>query len=249
VADYPWFHSIDLGGGVITPGHKTRQIHEAEVRAFFDPIELTGASVIDIGAWNGLYSFTAKQRGAARVLATDHFCWNHADFRGRETFELARDALGLDVEMRDIDVPDLSVAEVGSFEVVLFLGVFYHLYDPIDGLRRAASLATEVLVFETHIDLRSIGRPAMVFYPRAELNGDPTNWWGPNVPLIRELLTGLGFTRIDIVTTPSSRAIVHAWKSTRLQAVGWTPPEPPPRRGRSPLARVARVLSQRYILE
>ena len=246
IADYPWFHSIDLGD-IVTPGTKTRDIHAREVRHFFEPINLEGASVIDIGAWNGFYSFTAKQRGAARVLATDHFSWNHPDFRGRETFELARDALDLDIEMRDIDVPGLSVDELGTFDVVLFLGVFYHLYDPIDGLCRAASLANEVLVLETHIDLRWVGRPAMMYYPADELSGDATNWWGPNVPLIRALLTGLGFARIDIVTS-GTRAIVHAWRSDRLQAPGWTPPQPQQRK-RSILSRAARVVSQRYMLE
>jgi 2-polyprenyl-3-methyl-5-hydroxy-6-metoxy-1,4-benzoquinol methylase len=112
--------------------------------AIFNPIRMAGVSVIDIGAGDGFYSFEGKHRGAGHVLATDHYCWNHEALRGRETFEFARSALGLDIEMLDIDVPDLSVEKVGGqFDVVLFLGVFYHLIDPIDGLRRAASLAKD----------------------------------------------------------------------------------------------------------
>lgn len=248
VAQYPWFHSIDLGEGVVTPGTKSPEIHAAEIPAFFGPIDLAGASVVDIGAWNGFYSFTAKQRGAERVLATDHFAWNHPDFRGRETFELARDALGLDVEMCDIDVPELSPEVLGTFDVVLFLGVFYHLFDPLDGLRRAASLAEDVVVVETHIDARHDTRPAMIFYPGSELAGDATNWWGPNVPLLRALLTTLGFPRVDVRVTPANRAIVHAWRSDRRRAPGWTTATAP-RRGRSLVARSLQAVARRVVLE
>ena len=97
VAEYRWTHSIDLGGGVVTPGNKSLALCTAEAAAFFGRLDLNGRSVLDVGAWNGLYSFEAKQRGAARVLATDWQVWKHPVFRGRETFDLARSALGLDI--------------------------------------------------------------------------------------------------------------------------------------------------------
>jgi tRNA (mo5U34)-methyltransferase len=222
VNQHRWFHSIDLGNGIVTPGVKTPKIHARESTAIFDPIKMDGASVIDIGAWNGFYSFEAKRRGAVRVLATDHYCWNNPHFRGRETFELARSVLGLDIDALDVDVPELSVEKVGgAFDVVLFLGVFYHLLDPIDGLRRAASLANEVLVVETHTDLGDIDRPAMVMYPGDELAGDPTNWWGPNNACVRALLTTLGFTRIDGPEKFSPRAVFHAWRTTSRRRSRW----------------------------
>src|SRR5262249_36123807 len=143
VDQYSWFHSIDLGDGITTPGVKTREIHRVESAAFFDPIDMHGCSVIDIGAWHGFYSFEAKRRGAQRVLATDHAAWNHPTLRGRETFDLARSALRLEIEALDIDVPELSPERLGMFDVALFLGVFYHLFNPIDGLTRAASLARD----------------------------------------------------------------------------------------------------------
>jgi tRNA (mo5U34)-methyltransferase len=221
VKQFFWFHSIDLGNGVITPGSKTPEIHAKESDAIFGPIKMDGASVIDIGAWNGFYSFAAKRRGAGRVLATDHYCWNHEHFRGRETFELARSVLDLDIEALDIDVPELSPKRVGgTFDVVLFLGVFYHLFDPIDGLRRAAALAKEVMVVETHTDLGEIDRPAMVMYPGRELDGDPTNWWGPNNACVRELLKTMGFSRIEGPQAYSRRAVFHAWRSSSLRR-GW----------------------------
>jgi tRNA (mo5U34)-methyltransferase len=219
VRQYPWFHSIDLGHGIVTPGAKSPAVHAAEAAAFFDPIKMEGATVVDIGAWNGFYSFEAKRRGANRVLATDHFTWNHETFRGRDTFDLARSALGLDIEAFDIDVPDISPEKLGTFDVVLFLGVFYHLFDPIDGLRRAASLAKEVLVVETHTDLAELDRPAMVMYPGAELAGDATNWWGPNPACMLALLKQFGFEKIDAAWTfdVGQRAVYHGWRSDTLR--------------------------------
>jgi tRNA (mo5U34)-methyltransferase len=218
VKRFPWFHSIDLGSGIVTPGAKSPEIHAHEAAAFFDPIRMEGTSVVDIGAWNGFYSFEAKRRGAKRVLATDSYCWKHDQFHGRETFDLALSALGLDIEAMMVDVPELSPERVGTFDVVLFLGVFYHLFDPIDGLRRAAALAQEVLVVETHTDLCELDRPAMVMYPGAELAGDPTNWWGPNPACMLALLRQFGFEKVDAAWTfVGQRAVYHAWRSDALR--------------------------------
>lgn len=216
VSRHRWFHSLDLGHGIVTPGVKTLDIHRAEYSAFFDPVELSGQTVIDIGAWDGAYSFEAKRRGASRVLATDHFIWRRLS---RETFDIARSALNLDVEALEIDLPDLSPDRVGMFDVVLFFGVFYHLFDPIAGLANAAKLAREVLVVETHIELLDAHRPAMVFFPGSELNDDPTNWWGPNPALMIALLKSLGFAKVDAAWSlkGGSRAVFHAWKSESLR--------------------------------
>jgi hypothetical protein len=75
VQPYYWFHSIELANGVVTPGIKSLDALRAEADAIFGPLDLRGKSVLDIGAWNGYFSFEAKRRQAARVLATDHYCW------------------------------------------------------------------------------------------------------------------------------------------------------------------------------
>src|SRR5271165_2731188 len=90
VAAFPWHHSIDLGGGVVTPGNKSVANCAAESSLIFDRVDLRGRSVLDIGAWNGFFSFEAKRRGAARVLATDMFAWTHPEFRGLERFLYVR---------------------------------------------------------------------------------------------------------------------------------------------------------------
>jgi tRNA (mo5U34)-methyltransferase len=221
VAAQYWHHSIDLGGGVITPGGKSLAICAGEASLIFDRVDLGGLSVLDIGAWNGFFSFEAKRRGARHVLATDSFCWSHPDFRGREAFDVARSALGVDVDAREIDVADLSPESVGEFDVVLYLGVFYHRYDAIESLARAARLAKQVLIVETHLDLRDFNFPAMAFYPGHELNNDPTNWWGPNEHCMQALLAGHGFKDIEVSTHPAghSRAIFHAWRSTQARTM------------------------------
>jgi len=212
----PWHHSIDLGGGVVTAGNKSLSNCAGEASLIFDRVDLSGRTVLDIGAWNGFFSFEAKRRGASRVLATDSYCWSDPRIRGREAFDLARSALGVDVEAREIDVADLSAETVGEFDVVLYLGVFYHRYDAIEALAKVAGLAQHVLIVETHLDLRDIDVPAMAFYPGSELNNDPTNWWGPNEHCVRDLLLGLGFAEIEVALHPSgpTRAIFHAWRST-----------------------------------
>jgi tRNA (mo5U34)-methyltransferase len=219
VARFFWWHSIDLGQGIITPGGKSPALHEQESAAFFDRVNLTGCSVLDIGAWNGFYSFEAKRRGAGRVLATDSCCWTDNRVRGRETFDLARKALGADVEALEIDVADIKPETTGPFDVVMFLGVFYHRYDPIEALARAASVTKELLIIESHIDLQTLDRPAMVFYPGDELLGDASNWWGPNTLCLEALLRGHGFSEIEVAFHPQtqSRAVFHAWRSTRLR--------------------------------
>lgn len=219
VAALPWHHSIDLGDGLITAGNKSLAGCTSEAALIFDRIDLTGRSVLDIGAWNGFFSFEAKRRGAARVLATDSFCWSHPHIRGRETFEIARSALSLDVEAREIDVADLSTQSVGEFDVVLYLGVFYHRYDAVEALSKVAPLAKDLLIVETHLELRDLNVPAMVFFPGRELANDPTNWWGPNEHCVRDLLLGHGFKDVEITAHPAghNRAIFHAWRSTRAR--------------------------------
>jgi tRNA (mo5U34)-methyltransferase len=211
---YYWFHSIDLGNGVVTTGSKSVELLRAEANAIFGLLDLRGKSVLDIGAWNGNFSFEAKRRQAARVLATDHHCWTQ-EVQGRDTFHLAKEVLKLEIDELDIDVPELTPERVGQFDVVLFLGVFYHLMDPIQALKNVAALTRDVAVVESHLDLADVERPAMVFYPGAELNNDPTNWWGPNRQCVEALLRLVGFARIGYQPHPtvgSARGIFHAYK-------------------------------------
>jgi tRNA (mo5U34)-methyltransferase len=215
VEELRWFHSIDFGNGVVSRGidNSVKRLTTLHL-----PARLDGLSVLDVGAWDGFYSFEAERRGAARVVAADHYAWHGVGWgtgRGKDGFSLARQALGSRVEDIDIDVMDLSPERVGVFDVVLFLGVLYHLPNPLLALERVASVAKSLLILETVVDMIGITRPVAAFYPGRELNDDPTNWWGPNPPAVMGMLRHAGFSRAEIVTSlPSApyraaRAVVH----------------------------------------
>lgn len=215
-----WFHTINLGGGVVTKGSKPLEnILQQSDTIFRHGVE--GQSVLDIGAWDGAFSFQAEQRGARRVLATDHFCWVGPGWGRKASFEFARKALDSKVEDLTIDVPDIGVDTVGRFDVVLFNGVFYHLMHPWLMLERVAPVATRLLVMDTETAFDTEERPVMAFFPGAELNNDPTNWWAPNIACVTAMLKHLGFARIDVAPTwpydgtinpTRGRFTFHAWR-------------------------------------
>lgn len=210
-----WFHSIDLGNGTVTAGTKSLAQMQAEEALVFDSLDLRNANVIDIGAWNGAFTFAAARRGAGRVLAADSFVWTHPGFRGKEAFDFANAALRLpNIETRMIEVSDISPQTVGEFDVALFLGVLYHLPSPLEGLERAASVARECLVVETQTDLNDIERPALVYYPGASLSNDDTNYFGPNIPFLIEALRECGFRQFDVSFSAETRLVLHAWRSS-----------------------------------
>jgi tRNA (mo5U34)-methyltransferase len=215
IQSYFWWHSIDLGSGLTTPGHISAARMAIRHDETFGPLALEGKSVLDVGTWNGGFSVEAARRGAARVVGLDHATWHNPLFRGRCTFDLVNRATGLRIEPQDVDLDDprLDLGPLGSFDIVLFLGVFYHLRNPLSALREVANRATEVLVVETHIQRTISRRPSMRFYPADELNADPSNWWGPNEACMLELLKGLGFPRIDVSNGSGwDRKVFHAYR-------------------------------------
>lgn len=209
VAKIRWYHTIDLGHGVVTPGLVDSPALLKQFRPL--PDNLQGKTVLDIGAWDGFYSFEAERRGAKRVLAIDSLAWGvskqpdpsprwRADGWGSKVgFELARKALNSKVEEMEMEVLDLSPERIGKFDVVLFLGVLYHMCHPLLAVERVASVTSEQLILETHVDLLRQRRPAMAFYPGTELNNDWTNWWGPNPAAIEAMLKTVGFQKVTMV--------------------------------------------------
>jgi tRNA (mo5U34)-methyltransferase len=236
VAKLRWHHSIDLGAGIVTPGqdNSPRKLERLKL-----PVSFTGKSVLDIGAWDGFFSFESARRGAARVLATDSYVWNGShDWGSKQGFELAREVLRAKVEDQVIDVLDLAPEKIGTFDVVLFLGVLYHMKHPLLALERVASVTRDMLVLETAVDMLSCRRPAIAYYADNELGNDATNWCGPNPAAVVAMLRTAGFKRIEIISgirpwyfryakaaylkwtrgfqfwsmTRTDRIVVHAWK-------------------------------------
>ncbi|HLH28402.1 MAG TPA: methyltransferase domain-containing protein, partial [Acidimicrobiales bacterium] len=203
-----WFHIIDLGHGVVTPGID-RSAEKLQFLGFPDSFE--GKTVLDVGAYDGFFSFEAERRGAKRVLATDDYCWSipggMTDGRG---FDIAHWALRSMVEKRRIAVEDLGPETVGMFDYVLFLGVLYHAPDPLGYLRRVFSVCRETAIVETHVDALDYDRPAMVFYQGDTLNSDASNFWGPNRLCVEQMLTEVGFRRVEFKTQYGVRMVFHA---------------------------------------
>ncbi len=223
-----WHHCIDLGSGVFTKqgkeGKFCLKMQNWILQAF--PESLAGKTVLDIGSWDGFYSFAAEKRGASRVLATDSFVWEQRELygltkdfwrdfgAGKQGFELARRVLNSQVEDQNIDVLDLNPEKLGTFDVVLFLGVLYHMKYPLLALEKVASVTKELLILETHIQplLSLINKPIMMFYPHDELSKDITNWCGPNIAMVKSMLTTAGFAQVKLVKWRKDRAIFHAWR-------------------------------------
>jgi len=210
VAGVNWYHTIDLGGGVVTPGVDQTPLRMAPLEL---PADFSGKSVLDIGAWDGFFSWEAERRGAARVLATDSYCWGGAGWGTKQGFDTARRLLGSRVEDLEIDIMDLSPDRVGSFDVVLLIGVLYHLRHPLLALERVASVCDDLLILDTHTAMTKDRRPVVLFYPGTELNGDPTNWWGPNPAGVEAMLHTVGFRHVERKhpeLVRRGRLIVHA---------------------------------------
>lgn len=194
VAETTWWHTIDLGHGIVTPGSDNSVY---KLRQLGIPESLEGMTVLDIGASDGFFSFEAERRGARQVLATDIWsgeCWGMQPKTG---FQIARKALNSKVESLEIDVLDIAPEKIGVFDVVFFLGVLYHMRHPLLALERVFSVTGKQLILETHIERVGGPRPAMVFYPNAELNQDSTNWWGPNPAAVEGMLKTVGFRRVE----------------------------------------------------
>jgi tRNA (mo5U34)-methyltransferase len=214
VAKLGWWHRIDLGHGIITPGTDDSPRKLARLGM---PADLTGKSVLDIGAWDGFFSFEAEKRGAARVVAIDA-SWSGPD--GGPTkygFTFAHRALGSRVESHHLSVYDVDPATLGTFDLVLFLGVLYHVRDPLGALERVRSVTAGTAIIETETDMLWTRRPALGFYPGAELNADASNWFAPNVPALLGLARAAAFSNAEVHSRSSlphriGRAFRH-WRA------------------------------------
>jgi tRNA (mo5U34)-methyltransferase len=203
-----WFHTLDLGHGIVTPG--ATDPGRNLLPSLHLPSSLAGLDVLDVGAWDGFYSFECERRGAARVLATDSYAWSGEGWGTRDGFDFAHKVLGSRVDSMVVDVMDLSPERVGGqFDLVLLLGVVYHLRDPITAIERVASVTRSHLILETELRFDWLPWAAGRLYPGTELNGDGTNWWALNTRALRGLLREFGFRRIDVV-----------WRSPALRRTG-----------------------------
>lgn len=212
------FHTHVFGDGEVMPGMKSQEVLTDEARVIFRH-GVKGKTVLDVGAWDGFFSFEAERRGAARVLATDNFCWSGPGWGTRQGFEYAHAKLGSSVEALDVDIPDLSPDQIGTFDVVLFLGVIYHVKDPLRSIEQVSKLVGEMIIVDTETALDSLPEPVMRYYLGGEMAGDDTNFWAPNKLCLERMFREVGFTRFEftdhphcVCTDQRGRVFMHAWK-------------------------------------
>jgi tRNA (mo5U34)-methyltransferase len=203
----PWFHNLRLAGVETAPGHFLGDYPSCKWQCFADavPRDLSGWTVLDIGCNGGFYSLEMKRRGADRVVAID------SDPHYLRQAALAAEVSGLAVELHQMSV--YSIARLGCrFDLVLFMGVLYHLRHPLLALDLIrAHVASDLLVCqslqrgspncvavaedypfdETQI-FNEPGAPRMQFVEH-RFAGDPTNWWIPNAPCTQAMLRSAGF--------------------------------------------------------
>src|SRR4051794_28257419 len=205
----PWFHNINLGGVWTAPDHFLGDYPGGKFRRFAAhlPEDLSGKSVLDLGCNAGFYSIEMKRRGAARVLGID------GDDRYLAQARLASDTLGFnDIEFAQLDVYD--VAALGErFDLVIFMGVLYHLRHPLLALDLIREhVAADMLLFQSMQRGSKHVLPLEPDYPFKETDlffetafpklhfvenkysGDWTNWWVPNRAGTEAMLRSAGFT-------------------------------------------------------
>jgi tRNA (mo5U34)-methyltransferase len=205
-----WFHSLDVGDGIVTPGAVPVVYEHQLLKAIQLPQRLDGLRVLDIGTYDGLYAFECERRGAAEVVAIDI---NPIDCR---CFKVARDVLESKVVYHHMSVYELDEQILGGqFDLVLFPGVFYHLrhilmsFDNIwKILKPQGTVLVETHICDNHfvlgdgtvttlkaIDPRLVQVPLFRFYRTNELNSvDWSNWFGGNVAAILDVMGSSGFT-------------------------------------------------------
>ena len=207
----PWFHNLHLPDGTQTaPDHPLGDFPSFKWKAIAPhlPDDLTGWTVLDIGCNAGFYTFQLAERGA-RVTAVD------LDPHYLEQARWAAGQFGLEdrVEFREMQVYDLAHRNA-SYDLVWFMGVFYHLRYPLLALDTVARITRKLLMFQTmtlpgdevldvprdlSLDDRDLmqhpGWPKLAFIEH-RLAKDPTNWWAADHNCVEALLRSSGFRTI-----------------------------------------------------
>ena len=206
-----WFHNLDLGGVKTAPDHFLGDYPEVKWQRFASsvPDDLTGKSVLDVGCNAGFYSMQMKRRGANRVVGID------TDEKYLDQARFAAKVSGAEIEFRK-----LSVYRVGElhekFDLVLFMGVLYHLRHPLlaldllhehvvgdllvtQSMLRGSSESIDVPpdfpFWESEL-FENEKFPSMYFVEKRYAN-DPTNWWIPNRACFEAMLRSAGFEILD----------------------------------------------------
>jgi len=200
-----WYHEWEVFEGVHTPGRRPVSRICAKTRL---PADLTGKRVLDVGAWNGAFSFECERRGASEVVA---YSLENPEVTG---FARLKELLGSRVKYVQGSVYSLAPEELGAFDLILFFGVLYHLRYPLLGIDRIRTVSRGDVLIETHtvtsrfllrsplwivglvLNLAALFRATPIWrqYKEFELHPqDQSNWFGPNTAAVIESFETAGF--------------------------------------------------------
>ena len=186
-----WWHSFELPDGTVLRGVNTLEILRTRLAQFPIGADLRGKRVLDIGCWDGWFSFEMERRGA-EVVAVD--CWDNPRFHEMHA------AFNSRVEFRQMDVMEISPGTVGRFDIVLFLGVLYHLKHPLLALEKVCSVTKELAAVDSYVlrDNFDLGaQPVLEFYETDEFEGQTDNWVAPNLACLVAMCRTAGFARAE----------------------------------------------------
>ena len=233
-----WWHRIPVGlvngETFYTPGEVQHGPDGSDyaTKRFGIPADLTGQTVLDIGAWDGYFSFEAEKRSAALVVAADMAMTppnkdrlEQGNWGMNKGFRRAHQILGSKVRFIESSIfkideavrqaaintaGDLTEKEYpASYDVTLCYGVLYHLIEPFLALQKLAAVTKGMTLVETAISKGT----AVSMELRPGFDNDPTNWWYPTIPCLQEMLLRAGFSRTEVVfNLDDVRATVAAYK-------------------------------------
>ena len=204
-----WYHSFALPDGSVIPAVMSLEWQRERWLRFPIPGDLHGKRVLDIGAWDGWFSFEAERRGA-EVTSVDRV--------EIPNYLRMHRLLGSKAAYRNLDLFELPAAGLGNFDIVLCLGVLYHLRHPVLGLEIVCGLATDVAIIETFVTDGPAWRehvadiPTMEFYETDELNGQMDNWVGMTVGCLLAMCRAAGFARVELFAVDSINASVACYR-------------------------------------
>jgi tRNA (mo5U34)-methyltransferase len=181
---HAWHHRFEIAPGVMTPG-------SYDPRFLLDktdlPDDLSGQRVLDIGPSDGFFSLNLRRRGA-EVVAVDY---RPKDLHG---FGVMERISGLDFDYRQANIYDITAEAFGTFDIVVFFGVLYHLPDMIKALSIVRSVCSSRMFLETHCAAELTPEISAARYYREDtLNQDMTNFWSPNALCLRDMLYDCAF--------------------------------------------------------
>lgn len=205
-----WRHSIELAPGISTPGDPTKRV----LRRLRLPADLTGKSVLDVGCSDGFFSFEAERRGASPVVAFDE--WSSPFVDRPAGFDTVHQLLDSKVQFHRLDLQALDPTQLGQFDVVLCLGVLYHLKHPLLGMEQLARLTKDMLILETEVTESIINTPGMRFVEGLYHGRDITTWWVPSISGVMQMARAAGFQRVETITLYDTRAVFHCYKDAEM---------------------------------